>query len=171
MASALPYSAKIIKRFWARVNIKDPDECWEWQAGFNSAKPGYDYGCLYFERRSHLANRVSLSIKIGRRLKKEEHACHTCDNPRCCNPNHIFLGSHLANMRDMYAKGRNRPTRGEAHPGSKLTEEGVRRIRKLTKLREKYNKYTLKYFADRYEVDASLVKAVILRRAWKHVQD
>lgn len=55
------------------------------------------------------------------------HVLHRCDNPPCINPYHLFLGTHLDNMRDMAAKGRSRP--GEAHHNAKLTKEQVIAIR------------------------------------------
>lgn len=55
--------------------------------------------------------------------------CHTCDNPPCCNPEHLFLGSHSENQLDAVSKGRQGMMHGEAHPSSKLTMEIARQIR------------------------------------------
>lgn len=60
------------------------------------------------------------------------HVCHRCDNPPCCNPDHLFLGTHVDNMADMVAKGRHHGwawyARGDEHPRQKLTNEQVAQI-------------------------------------------
>jgi hypothetical protein len=58
------------------------------------------------------------------------HVCHTCDNPACARPDHLFAGSQLDNMRDMHQKGRNHSNPGEANPHAKLTEEQARALKK-----------------------------------------
>ena len=56
--------------------------------------------------------------------------CHRCDNPPCCNPDHLFLGAHRDNMRDMRAKGRGRGAQGSTNANSKLTAEQVAELRR-----------------------------------------
>ena len=90
------------ERFWSKVNITDT--CWEWTAARHSdgygiiARPGHGTGWL-------LAHRYSAMLHFGmfdRRLQ----VLHHCDNPPCVRPEHLFLGEHGVNMRDMVAKGR-----------------------------------------------------------------
>jgi hypothetical protein len=84
-------------------NVKpDDNECWEWL--FSKRDDGY--GQLVVGRNHMGAHRFALGLKLGRPLKKSEHACHKCDNPGCWNPNHLFVGSHSDNMRDMVKKER-----------------------------------------------------------------
>lgn len=94
--------------------------------------------------------------------------CHRCDNPACCNPSHLFLGTNRDNVDDMVAKGRapGGSARGESHGLSKLTAEWVREIRRIwqggrTKQRD---------LADLYGVDQQVIWSVVNRRTWKHVE-
>jgi hypothetical protein len=64
------------------------------------------YGQCWFDGEMHAAHRLSLEAKLGRRLEPGEQACHTCDTPACCEPAHLFAGTHADNMKDASAKGR-----------------------------------------------------------------
>lgn len=94
--------------------------------------------------------------------------CHRCDNPPCCNPAHLFLGSNRDNVDDMVKKGRapGGTSKGEAHGGSKLSDAKVLEIRRIwgegkTKQRE---------LAALYGVDQQVIWSVVNRRTWKHVE-
>lgn len=78
------------------------DECMLWEF----AKKDDGYGLVTVDGVSRSTHRTSLELKLGRLLRKEEEACHRCDNPSCYNPNHLFVGTKRDNMRDMHAKGR-----------------------------------------------------------------
>jgi hypothetical protein len=91
-----------IKRFWSKVTVRKEKECWEWKTGFFDT----GYGAFYLEGQNRGAHRVSLEIALGRKLKKDEQACHTCDNLKCVNPNHLFVGTQSDNMKDMANKKR-----------------------------------------------------------------
>src|SRR4051794_21087743 len=118
-------------RFWSKLDKRGPDDCWEWQANRYPA----GYGQFWMNGRNHQASRVAYilthgSIELGKRI------CHTCDNPPCCNPNHLFQGTPRENTRDMIRKGRLNRARtrhgyahGEQHYRAKLTQEDVRQIR------------------------------------------
>jgi hypothetical protein len=73
-------------------------------------------------------------------------------------------------MRDMYTKNRRKTEKGEERYNAKLTEEKVKKIRKLYGLREKYKKYNLNYLADKYGVDRTLIGKIVKGTAWKHVK-
>ena len=88
--------------FWSRVQRGGPDECWEWQAYRN----GKGYGIFYHRKDKSIASRVALELRLGRPLMDGMLALHTCDNPSCCNPSHLWEGDHTANMRDASQKGR-----------------------------------------------------------------
>ena len=95
-------SRPLVSRFWAKVSIRDVDECWPWCG----AIVGGGYGRIRVDGRHYPAHRAAWELFHGEKMPKELHACHTCDNPGCVNPHHIFPGTHSDNMRDASAKGR-----------------------------------------------------------------
>lgn len=95
-------------RFWSKVDRRGPDECWPWQ-GWKTER---GYGIFEFQKKRMRASRVAWELENKQEFPDGKFACHTCDNPPCCNPAHIWAGTHLENMRDCAAKGRkSRPTR------------------------------------------------------------
>jgi hypothetical protein len=114
----------LVDRFWSKVDVRAPDECWPWQAALTHD----GYGRFSIGHKQVLAHRMSWTLVNGD--PGELFVLHTCDNRSCVNPNHLFLGTHLDNMDDRNAKGRQ--IQGERHHKSKLTENDVRAIRKLS---------------------------------------
>lgn len=98
------------KKFWSKVHVRELQDCWEWK-GFKSN----GYGSLYIRsfsgRAIFMAHRVSFVLKNKKDLVGNILICHKCDNPICCNPNHLFSGTHTDNMLDMKAKNRTRGKR------------------------------------------------------------
>lgn len=114
------------ERFWSKVDRRGPGECWLWLA---YRKPN-GYGQFTVVKGTFMtASRVAMALTIGRPLLQGELACHTCDNPPCVNPSHLFPGSGSVNAFDSVEKGRANRAKGIAHPSAKLTEEQVREIR------------------------------------------
>lgn len=98
------------ERYWAKVAVRGPDDCWPWQAGEKATGKGYggfwDGSHLPSgKRRTILAHRFAWQLHTGED-PGELHVLHRCDNPPCQNPKHLFLGTHLDNMADRNAKGR-----------------------------------------------------------------
>lgn len=100
--------------FWSFVDIPSAEACWTW----TGARAAVGYGVF---ARFGYAHRISLEVHLGRKLRKGEESCHTCDNRLCVNPAHLFAGSRSDNMRDMVRKGRK--------PGQILTCATVREAR------------------------------------------
>ena len=99
--------------------------CWEW----TGAKDRDGYGVFGHHRSKQIrAHRASYELKFGE-VKDGVLVFHSCDNPSCINPDHLFLGSPKDNTQDMMKKGRMIALRGEAHPGAKLTKQKVIEIR------------------------------------------
>ena len=106
---------------------KTDDDCWNWIAGKN--KKGYG---LFGSRKNHnkvTAHRISYEMYIGE-IPTNKLVCHTCDNPSCVNPKHLWLGTIQENNIDRDKKGRFIPLIGEKHPMCKITEELAKEIKK-----------------------------------------
>jgi len=102
-----------VERFYDRC--QKTKDCWKWTGSLNSS----GYGFLKIMGRVRLAHRASYEISVGA-IPLGMCVMHSCDNPACINPDHLSLGSHLENMRDMRTKGRG---------ASKLDLESASRIR------------------------------------------
>jgi len=83
------------------VKVNPETQCWEWQKGLTEK----GYGNCAIDGHPHKAHRLSFKEFNGE-IPDYSLVCHTCDNRKCINPTHLFLGSHADNMRDMIAKGR-----------------------------------------------------------------
>lgn len=116
-----PKRRPIAERFWEKVTIKGPDDCWEWQGCIN---PKTGYGNFGLKINGHNTNRgahrIAFALSGGDCSK---FVCHKCDNPPCCNPNHLWSGTVIENARDSRRKGR--------HSRTRLTLKQVKLIRML----------------------------------------
>lgn len=99
------YDDNFISKFWAKVEIRDQDDCWLWN-GAAMKKDGRGIVWSPSTKKNELAPRVSLQIKLGRKIANGLFACHTCDNPACVNPGHLWEGSCRDNAIDASEKGR-----------------------------------------------------------------
>jgi len=96
------HQASVSTWFWEQVQKAGPDECWLW-AGRRYRR---GYGRFVLKGKQIAAHRMALSLSTGKPLSTPLLACHSCDNPPCCNPRHLWWGTDLDNTRDMLAKGR-----------------------------------------------------------------
>ena len=99
-------------RFWEKVEKKAQDECWPW-LGSQHAR---GYGEIWSEGKARKATQVSWEIENGKPFPKGKVACHSCDNPNCVNPSHIWPGSIAQNTRDCFDKQRHPGPRREVLP-------------------------------------------------------
>lgn len=104
------FARPFAERFWEKVDRRSPDECWPW---LGRARTSFGYGAFAIGRdRANRAHRIAWELTNGP-VPVGLSALHRCDNPPCCNPAHLFLGTQADNIADMVAKGRHRP-RGKA---------------------------------------------------------
>ena len=150
-------------RFWSRATVTDDvQQCWEWMHGFD--RGGYGQLRLIINGRvwrkaSRIAYYFHYKSDPGDLL-----VLHKCDNRKCINPHHLFLGTHKENTDDMIAKGRMRTNRGEDCGRSKLTEADVRIIKGLLR-----DGHTQSQIAERFGISASAVGHIRQGSTWRHV--
>lgn len=159
--AVIPPKDRILKRVFIGV-----DGCWEWQG----VTKGFGYGYLTVGSRTDgtrltvSAHRYSYEAFIGS-IPEGLYVLHKCDNPKCVNPDHLFLGTHQDNINDREAKGRNNLSgvhkKGEEHPNSKLTWEDVQFIRNEPKV----NGY-ISALADRFGVSHRTISDVVNMNTW-----
>lgn len=157
----------ITERFWAKVNKSG--ECWEWTASLNTG-----YGQFSFNGKNVLSHRYSYVIHHPLSIDLWEHreicVCHRCDNPKCVNPAHLFLGSLAENNKDCKEKGRfiagGLCVKGEKNGQVKLTETQVREIRDWWAA----GGITQRKLAVEYGVTPQNICSIISRNAWKHLE-
>lgn len=150
------YSTKTIRRFWSKVAVAGKDDCWEWLAYCDDK---FGYGRISINDIMVQAHRVSLELELGRLLVGKECSLHTCDNPSCQNPKHLFLGTRLDNMRDKVAKGRHKYGKGNA----KLTKLKARTISEL------YDSgaWTQYELAELFQISQATISNIVNDQTWK----
>ena len=151
--------------FWSRVDKNGPNGCWVYTGHRN--KDNYGAINIRQEGRVHrLAHRYTWALKHGE-VPKGYHVLHRCDNPPCCNPDHLWLGTDADNCQDMYQKGRD-GSRGERNSHAVLNAEKVLTIRAEYR-RDNHSKSNAKELAARYGVTAEAILHIVARRCWKHL--
>lgn len=154
----------LYKKISINIVIKSDEECWEW----TGRKDKDGYGRIDANKKQWLAHRLMWEIKNGI-IPSGMCVCHTCDNPSCVNPAHLFLGTHKDNAVDRQNKNRGKvqlnDNRGERHGMSILNEHQVLEIR------DKYSSgaYTQKKLACEYGVTRGAVCDILNNKTWKHV--
>jgi predicted DNA-binding protein (UPF0251 family) len=149
--------ATLEQRFWSKVKVGGPDECWDWQRSKNPD----GYGMFLLRRRCVRAHRAAYELHYGV-IPNGMVVCHRCDRPACCNPAHLFLGTQVENIADMVRKGRQQ--RGERSGRAKLTAADVDAIRASFAAGE-----TQQAIAKRYGVGGQHVSRIVHRETWFHV--
>lgn len=180
-----------IQRFWSKVS-KEPGrgpngDCWLWTACFGNR--GYGQFTTDHSRKDP-ASRIALYLASGK--WPEYNACHTCDNPPCCNPEHLFDGTHSENAADRNAKGRqsrgkkhseivkattqrgenhwcrylpDQILKGEKNGEAKLTDA------KVLEIRQKWSDglFNKTQLSREYGVSITTITRVVTRKNWKHI--
>jgi hypothetical protein len=150
------------EKYFARHAEPKENGCIEWKGGEFQGGYGY-FKCKAVWPTPINASRGSWMIHKGP-VPEGLFVCHTCDNRKCVNPDHLFLGTCKENMEDCKAKGR--MNKGEDRPQAKLTEEGVRQIRRL---RQKGMGW--RCLASRFGVGQNTIIRACTGETWAHVSE
>lgn len=152
-----PRMRPAIERFRAKIR-PDPDTgCWLWTGGTHE----FGYGVMGVGRRGQgttKAHRWAFEHFVGP-IPDGMFVCHRCDVPACVNPDHLFLGTHLDNVRDAISKDRH--ARGEVNGHAKLTADDVRAIRADRRIQ--------RVVAAEYGVARTVVSRIRSGTRWGHL--
>ena len=156
---------KSIAVMWSRINKSGPNGCWIYSGQVNSK----GYGAFTYAGKPMVAVHRFIYQQIHGPLPRTVYCLHKCDNPLCCNPDHIFLGDDAANHADMVRKGRN--SKGEQSKSNKLTAAQVQEIRLAYRIHGRGNRRrsNSKELADKYGVGQGAITSIISGRYWKHL--
>lgn len=149
------------ERLRAYVDQRGADECWPWTRWCD--EDGYGDICIGggLSRRAHV---VAWEVATGQTCPKGMVVMHTCDNPPCCNPAHLKLGTPTDNNRDRDSKGRSAHQKGSTHGMSKLNEEQVLRIR-----RQYRRGVRTVDIAEEFSVSTATISLIVNRKTWTHI--
>lgn len=139
-------------------------ECLIWIS--KSVYPNFGYGCISYRGKPIAAHRASYLAFIGE-IPKGKWVLHKCDNPKCINPNHLFLGTCKDNVIDMTKKGRGINKIGIEHGNSIFNEKDIDNIR--------YQYYTgmcsINKLRKKYDCSLFAIHSIVTRQTWKHIPD
>ncbi len=150
---------QMIERFMSKVMPEPNTGCWFWIGGTKT----FGYGNFSIKDRTYSSHRVSFQF-FKHNIPKGFMVLHSCDNPYCVNPDHLYLGTHRDNMNDKIKRGRSARQKGSDHGGSKLIECDIIEIRALLKSGMKQ-----KEIAQKFNVDPSTISYINIGRKWQHV--
>jgi hypothetical protein len=159
---AISHIIERLNRFIVQIPFSD---CHIW-TGALGRKNGY--GCFKIREKGNRDNAKQFKAhRLIYELYKgpigDKHVLHKCDNPRCVNPDHLFLGTHQDNIRDMVQKGR--AASGAKHPSAKLTPEQVIEIRELYA----QGGHTTRSLGQKYGVNGKHIHNIVTGKKWKNL--
>lgn len=173
----------VADRFWAKVDMRGPDECWPWTGAIGSR----GYGNAWFMGQNMNASRAAFILENGEPPKEKPFVLHNCEGRyqpgdftyrRCVNPAHLRCGTAKENTGDALGSGRfaagdrhplrknpGRAARGEGKPDAKLTDESVLAIRAIWAR----GFGTLWEIAEMHGISKENVFQVVHRKTWRHL--
>lgn len=146
------FTQEQIERFWNNVDQESGD-CWNWK--LSTDKDGY--GKVNIKHKAYISHRLAYEFS-NLESPGDMQVLHSCDNPLCCNPSHLFLGTRQDNMRDMLKKGRN----NKIYYPRKLNKETADKIRS-----DYEGGKSKRALAKIYGVCCQTIRSVVKREYWK----
>jgi hypothetical protein len=151
---------ELLERFWSKVDCSGgPDACWPWTAAFDS----WGYGQFRVDGKNVIASKFA--FKIENELPPGLNVLHKCDNPPCCNPGHLYAGTHKQNAADMVTRGRH--AHGERGGLAKLTDLQVLEAR--LRFRPKHPVHGCTAMAKEFGVSVQSLHLAITGKQWAHL--
>jgi hypothetical protein len=160
---------EFVRRLVPKITASDLDACWQWTGATSTTGYPQMRFAANGRARTHFTHRL-VYLAVHGSLGRSMSVCHTCDNPLCVNPGHLFLGTHGQNMRDMARKGRangwfkTHPRRGERNRGAKLNAHQVIEIRRLFEVGACRRDLRV-----RFGVGKTAIDNILAGRTWAHV--
>lgn len=169
----------VSKKFWSFIDGRTPSECWLWIG----PRSGHGYGSFAFSGKQVMAHRFAYELAHGA-IPPGKLVCHRCDIHLCCNPAHLFLGTHKDNSQDAVRKGRligprnpacgkyngavihnERMSRGEKNARCKMTTE------KVIALRARYAVGDLNFvqLGLLFDITPEQARNIARRLHWRHI--
>ena len=145
----------VINRIFDKLKRNPKTFCWEWIGCLNHD----GYGIININHKNRRIHRIMYKYIYSTIPEEKPYVLHRCDNRKCCNPIHLYAGTHQDNMDDMVK--RNFSTKGENNPSAKLTEQLVKEIRQ--------SKESLSALAKRLNVNWTTVNNIRCRKTWRHI--
>ena len=147
------------ERFFNKVNKNTNSFCWEWLGHIDT----HGYGQFWSKGKKIKAHRFSYNLFKGS-IQNKFLVCHTCDNRKCLNPDHLWLGTHKDNSKDCVAKGRH-PWKNQSPRFYKFTEDQINLIREQQLLGKSYT-----VLAAEFNTCISNIHYIVKRSSWKHLK-
>lgn len=147
----MDYSQVEKERFFNSFDVGTKEDCWEWKKGI--LRTGY--GAFYMQRgnrKTFHSHRISWEMHNSAHIPTGGMICHTCDNRKCVNPNHLYLGNSITNNRDTIARRRGNRTLGNNCSWTKIPDEDIMSILKSSE--------TQKVLAAKYGVHQSTISDI-----------
>jgi len=143
---------------WKKINKKENDDCWEWVGALSNN----GYGAFVLNQKTYSSHRIVYELIYGS-ISSGYCILHKCNNPSCCNPSHLYLGTHADNSKQMVNEGRS--CRGEKNGRSKLNVEQIREIRRLYST----GKYYQRELGIRFGVSRSEIGRIVNGIMWGYI--
>lgn len=151
---------ELFTRFTEKYKVCPDTGCWLWNGAINSG----GYGSFKIDGKIISAHRVSFEL-FKQPVLSGKWVLHKCDVRKCVNPDHLYLGDRLQNVKDMWDRKRNPNRKGEKHHLHKLTD------REIEEIRQKYipRVITQQSLADEYGVTQGMIGHIVNNRNWRHI--
>lgn len=171
-------SIEVAERFWAKVDIRSENECWPWKTTLDYDGYGFFHVPIptpekYLKLQAHrIAFYLEYGVDLGPLL-----ACHRCDNPPCCNPEHFFVGTKADNQRDAALKGRipsgsewARVHAGEIKPVlcGEINANAILTTEQVLEIRSRRSE-PRKHLGAEFGISWRYVQKIIDRKRWRHI--